>query len=183
VLDPLEIPNIFTQQECETIVSAACSNDFSDGALVGGISADNTRRSRIFWLDEDGADAWVFQRILEAIARANRDHFAFRLEEFAEKMQVAWYGGEAGGFFDWHIDLGEGASAARRKLTTVVQLTDGASYSGGDLETNADGHVRAASREIGSGLLLPSFLLHRVTPVVRGERYSLVLWAHGPAFA
>ena len=55
-------------------------------------------------------------------------------------------------------------------------------YDGGTLETNADGIVRQASRAIGSALMFPSFVLHRVAPVTRGERYSLTLWSHGPAF-
>lgn len=182
MLAPLEVPDVFSSDECRRIVGAALSGEFRDAALVGGVRADNTRRSRIYWLDEDGVDGWIFRRMLEKVAEANRHHFAFSIEEFAEKMQVAWYGAEPGGFFDWHVDLGEGPSAARRKLTAIVQLSDPSVYEGGDLETNSDGHVRTSSRQIGSGLFLPSFVLHRVTPVMRGERYSLVLWAHGPAF-
>ncbi|MEO0810225.1 MAG: 2OG-Fe(II) oxygenase [Pseudomonadota bacterium] len=182
MIEPLEIPGIFTRQECHIIIAQAHEATFSDGWLVGGVRADNTRRSRICWLDEDGVHAWVFQRLLSAVAKANRSHFAFKIDEFAEKPQVAWYATAPGGFFDWHIDLGEGAVASRRKLTTIVQLSESSGYGGGDLETNSDGHVRATTREIGCGLLFPSFVLHRVTPVTCGERYSLVLWAHGPAF-
>jgi PKHD-type hydroxylase len=183
VIEPLQLDRIFTRLECQQIVSAVGRNEFGEAGLVGGVHAGNTRRSRILWLDEDGADAWIFRRMLDAIIRANRKHFAFALEEFAEKPQIACYEAQPGGFFDWHIDVGDGAVAARRKLTTIVQLSDSASYDGGNLETNADGHVRAASRQIGSGLVMPSFILHRVTPVRQGQRFSLVLWAHGPPFA
>jgi PKHD-type hydroxylase len=182
MLDPLHIPGVFSHDECGRIIAAALAGAFEDAALVGGLQVENMRRSRLFWLDEVGREAWVFRRLLDMIAEANRHHFAFRLEEFAEKVQVAWYGAEPGGFFDWHVDMGDGATAARRKLTAIIQLSDGCSYDGGDLETNADGHIRGADRAIGSGLLMPSFVLHRVTPVTRGERYSLVLWAHGPDF-
>ena len=34
----------------------------------------------------------------------------------------------------------------------------------------------------GSATLFPSYLLHRVTPVEAGERHSMTIWAHGPAF-
>lgn len=182
MLAPLQLSGVFSGAECDQITAAALSGAFEDAALVGGLHADNMRRARLFWLDEDGRDAWVFRRLLDAIAEANRHHFAFRLEEFAEKMQIAWYGEESGGFFDWHVDHGDGVTAARRKLTAIVQLSEAGAYDGGDLETNADGHIRRADREIGSGLLMPSFVLHRVTPVTRGERYSLTLWAHGPGF-
>lgn len=182
MLYPLEITNVFSGDECARIVSAAEDQTFANGALVGGVIADNARRARITWLDEDGRDMWAFRRLLDTVAAANREHFGFRLEDFAEKMQVAWYGAEPGGFFDWHVDFGDGATAARRKLTVVIQLSHPDAYDGGALETNADGVVRQASRAIGSALLFPSFVLHRVANVTRGERYSLTLWAHGPAF-
>ena len=180
-MTPLEIPNVFSPDECGRIVKAALAGTFSDAGLVGGMQSDNTRRSRIFWLDEEGDSAWTFRRLLDTFADANR-HFDFRLEEFAERMQVAWYGAEPGGFFDWHVDFGDGPTARRRKLTVVVQLSSPDDYDGGTLETNADGIVRQASRALGSALMFPSFVLHRVAPVTRGERYSLTLWSHGPAF-
>jgi len=179
---PLEIPAVFSADECRGIIAAALAGNFRDAGLVGGSRDTNTRRSRIFWLDDEGESAPTFRRLFDTVADANRRHFDFRLEEFAERMQVAWYGAEPGGFFDWHVDFGDGPVARRRKLTVVVQLSEGASYEGGDLETNADGIVRKASRAIGSALMMPSFVLHRVAPVTRGERYSLTLWSHGPAF-
>ncbi len=182
MLQPLELSRVFSTEECGRIIAAALAGSFTDGGLVRGVLADNLRRSRVAWLDEEADAAWVFSRLLETFAEANRHHFRFDLEEFAERMQVAWYGAGDGGFFDWHVDFGHGATASRRKLTMVVQLSDGDSYRGGDLETNSDGVVRQASRAIGSALLLPSFVLHRVGPVKEGERYSLTLWSHGPAF-
>jgi len=182
MLDPIEVPRLFSSRECQRIIAAASASTFSDAGLVGGTLADSMRRARIHWLDEEGMDGWVFRRLLDCFAKANREHFEFALEEFAERMQVAWYGAEPGGFFDWHVDHGNGQVAARRKLTVVVQLSDGDTYKGGELQTNADGHIRTAGRSIGSALMFPSFVLHRVSPMVEGERYSLTLWAHGPPF-
>ncbi len=42
--------------------------------------------------------------------------------------------------------------------------------------------VVVASRDRGAALVLPGFVLHRVTPVTRGTRYSLTVRAHGSAF-
>lgn len=182
MITPLPIDNVFTSQECQQIVALAEHAPRVDAALVGGNQASNIRRSENFWLDDEGAAGWVFRRLLETVAAANRHHFNFALEEFQERMQVAKYDAIQAGFFDWHTDCGSGPLAARRKLTIVVQLSEDLTYDGGTLETNADGHVKAASRLVGSGLILPSFVLHRVTPVTRGERHSMTLWAHGPAF-
>ena len=45
-----------------------------------------------------------------------------------------------------------------------------------------DAAEHEAPRTRGSATLFPSFVLHRVTPVTGGTRWSLTLWAHGPAF-
>ena len=95
---------------------------------------------------------------------------------------MARYGAEREGHFAWHADIGDGPLAARRKLTMVVQLSDGAGYEGGALEVMPSAQEVVASRGRGSATLFPSFLLHRVTPVTGGERHSLTTWAHGPAF-
>jgi PKHD-type hydroxylase len=42
--------------------------------------------------------------------------------------------------------------------------------------------VLTANKSRGTVTMFPSYLLHRVTPVTSGERYSLTIWAHGPAF-
>jgi len=111
-----------------------------------------------------------------------RAAFGFDLTEFAESPQVARYGAEREGHFDWHSDIGAGALAARRKLTIVVQLSEPEGYAGGGLELWPDAHVRQVPRVQGQAVVFPSFVLHRVTPVTLGTRWSLTLWSHGPAF-
>ncbi|MFY0610262.1 MAG: 2OG-Fe(II) oxygenase [Hyphomicrobiaceae bacterium] len=182
LLDPVQLTELFSSVECERIVAIAHAGIFRDSELIGSTRSDAVRLAQTSWLDEEGTAKWIFNRLLEAFAQSNREHFDFKLDEFAERMQVAWYGAEAGAFFDWHSDVGTSSVASRRKLTMVVQLSEAKSYLGGQLETNADGHIRAASRCIGSALVIPSFMLHRVRPVSHGSRYSLTLWSHGPAF-
>lgn len=182
MLRPLEVANVFSPEECSEIIAAAHPQAFAEAGLVAGRKADGIRRARIAWLDETKDGAWIFRRLLETVNAANREYFHFDLEEFGERMQVAWYIAEAQGFFDWHSDIGQGPLASRRKLTIVIQLSDPGSYQGGDLEINADGNVYRATWACGSAVLMPSFVLHRVTPVTRNSRFSLTLWAHGPHF-
>ena len=120
--------------------------------------------------------------MITLVARANRDSFNFDLTDFGESAQVARYGAERQGHFDWHSDIGAGNWAAKRKLTIVVQLSDPADYDGGTLELRPDSNVAQAPRARGTATVFPSFVLHRVTPVTAGTRWSLTLWSHGPAF-
>ena len=156
-----------------------------DAALTGGTSAPDIRRADIAWLDDIAGTGWVMERMIDLVARANREAFGFDLSDFGEGPQVARYGAERAGHFDWHSDIAaraRGGWAAKRKLTVVVQLSDPADYQGGSLQLRPDSTVADAARLRGAATVFPAYVLHRVTPVTTGTRWSLTLWAHGPAF-
>lgn len=182
VISPIELVGFLSPDECRRVISEAVVGDCSTGALVDGKMQLATRRANTYWLDEASASSWIFDRMFQAVVDCNRQHFGFEIEEFAERMQVSHYTAKHNGFFDWHIDIGNGRLAVKRKLTAVVQLSDTSAYDGGCLEANSNGSIKSASKQIGTIFILPSFVLHRVSPVLQGERFSLTLWSHGPAF-
>ena len=125
--------------------------------------------------------------------------FSLLLALFAAIPATAWAsGGEHGLSYDvWLILAGMilaakvGGEVAVRKLAIVVQLSDPDDYQGGELEVFNIVHeyepddVIAWSddaRQQGSVIVFPAFEYHRVTPIVDGERYSLVCWIGGPPF-
>jgi PKHD-type hydroxylase len=171
-----------TAQDCQHLVDLASTAPLRAGGLVGGVSDARIRRAGLVWVDDLSDAAWVMDRMTGLVAQANRNAFGFDLTDFAESAQVARYGAEAQGHFDWHSDIGAGALAARRKLTVVVQLSDPGDYEGGSLELRPDSNIVTAPSAIGHAIVFPSFVLHRVTPVTAGVRWSLTLWAHGPGF-
>jgi PKHD-type hydroxylase len=63
-----------------------------------------------------------------------------------------------------------------------VQLSAADVYEGGDLEFHLSGLDRTRMRRQGTLIAFPSFHEHRVTPVTRGQRFSLVAWVDGPPF-
>ena len=77
-----------------------------------------------------------------------------------------------------------------RKLSVTVSLEDGSTYEGGDLQfdlrnsTNGEPAIinAVSARKKGSITVFPSFIWHRVTPVTKGTRYSLVIWNLGKPF-
>ncbi|PZX12605.1 2OG-Fe(II) oxygenase [Celeribacter halophilus] len=182
MLSVYTLPEAFSPAECDAIILLAREEKLADAGLVRNRSDHNLRRADLAWLDERAGGGWIMERIMKLVAEANRECFDFALTEFGESPQVARYGAEREGHFTWHSDIGEGALASRRKLTMVVQLSDGNDYEGGMLELQPDANIRQADRAKGSAVLFPSFVLHRVTPVTAGERYSLSTWVHGQAF-
>lgn len=173
---------VFTPDEAAAIVRLGEQAGFGRGGLVGGIAHDNIRRSAIAWLDEMATPEWLSARLADAVARANREHFGFELTHFSEQIQIARYESGDEGHFAWHADIGDGPLARSRKLTLVVPLSPPGAHEGGALQLDGDGHAVDAGAGQGDAALFASFVLHRVTPVTAGTRYSLTCWVHGPAF-
>jgi PKHD-type hydroxylase len=177
----LTVPGVLTADQCATAILLAKGAGLRTARLVGQVASD-LRRADLAWVDDLPDAGWIMDRMVRMVTDANRDAFDFALDDFAESAQIARYTAEGQGHFDWHTDIGTGAMAARRKLTIVVQLSDPVEYMDGVLEVRPDSTVRLAATTQGTATIFPSFVLHRVTPVTQGVRWSLTLWAHGPAF-
>ncbi len=174
--------NALAPAECDLLVALAGAARMADAGLVGRTTSHDLRRADLVWLDDLPAAAPLMDRLITLVACANRNAFNADLTAFDESAQIARYGAERQGHFGWHSDIGNGALALRRKLTTVIQLSDPADYDGGALELQPDANLIAAPRTRGTATIFPSYVLHRVTPVTRGTRWSLTLWAHGPPY-
>jgi hypothetical protein len=90
---------------------------------------------------------------------------------------------EDGGHLDWHLDIGIG-EVNRRKLSLTVQLSDPSEYEGGEFEIwyGHSGEFVELPRKKGDVIIFPSFLMHRVKPITRGQRKALVFWTGGEPF-
>jgi PKHD-type hydroxylase len=77
-----------------------------------------------------------------------------------------------------------------RKLSVTCSLSDPKDYKGGELEfdfRNMDPDKKSVRKcaeisERGSIVVFPSHIWHRVKPVTKGTRYSLVIWNLGHPF-
>ena len=69
-----------------------------------------------------------------------------------------------------------------RKLSGSIQLTDPKEYKGGELYLYDDYPGQIMKQEQGTLILFPSYTLHEVKPVTKGERNSLVFWVTGKQF-
>lgn len=176
----LDYPDSFSADECDALIALAATVGCKEAGLVDGQSESAIRRTQIHWLAETEGTSWVYERLARLVAQANREAFRFALTGFDEDAQIGRY--PEGHFYDWHIDRGGRGLGRSRKLTVSVQLTDPAEYGGGDLELNADGRIVSAPRTRGTAVVFPAYVLHRVAPIARGVRHSLVIWTHGPDF-
>jgi PKHD-type hydroxylase len=142
------------------------------------------RTTRVGWVHR-AAETEDLYRDMEAIVlRLNAELFHFDLSGLTA-MQFAVYDSAQAGFFDWHNDYGryrDDPGQQPRKITLSLQLSEAGAYDGCDLEVRAAHPVDVAPRERGCLVAFRANALHRVTPITRGARKSLVAWAAGPEF-
>ena len=131
---------------------------------------------------------WLFERMVSAIASANRDFWSFDINGLFENMNFLQYDAPdesqpKPGKYDWHQDIGNGFSSLR-KISTVTFLSDPKDYEGGQLHifSQADDTLPEQNTTLGSTVMFPSYLPHCVTPITKGRRMALVGWVTGPAF-
>lgn len=172
--------NAFSLEEVQEIIQMGENLDLYDGLIGGGDHVSNLeyRRSKIAFIEPNDENVWVFDKLAKYAQEANKNMWGFDLSDFGDDLQYTTYWGETGGHYDWHTDVGE--SVCNRKLSMVLQLSTGEEYEGGNVQMNVGHDVMTFDKEIGSLYIFPSFVLHRVTPVVSGVRRSLVSWISGP---
>jgi PKHD-type hydroxylase len=149
-------------------------------AEIGGGDVNKVKRSsRVYWLPKTEEFVEIYKTFQELVGKCNSEFYKFNITEISEHIQYTVYNSTEQGHYDWHVDMGP--NKARRKLSLVCQISDPSEYEGGELQINA-GEIMIPEKTKGTVIIFPSYLLHRVTPVTKGTRRSLVLWIEGPAF-
>jgi PKHD-type hydroxylase len=80
-----------------------------------------------------------------------------------------------GDTYGWHVDYSH-MNGHRTDLSFTLFLAEPDTYKGGELMTDEGGHVRKFKPAAGQMLLYPTGVLHRVAPVLEGERIGIVGW-------
>lgn len=143
---------------------------------LGQKALAEVRRTQVCWLDMV-EHRWAYDLVWTIATTANQ-LLRFDIAPVPEQIQVATYDAGESAFFEWHADTVPGDMT--RKISISVPLNAAAEYEGGVLEFNQGTSVARPPQSPGVPIIFPSWLIHRVTPVTRGRRYSLVAWIRGP---
>ena len=149
------------------------------------------RDSNIVWLNE----RWIYREIHPYVHVANKNAGWNFQWDYSENCQFTKY--NKGQYYGWHCDgwdkpyqrrADDPGTGKIRKLSVTVSLSDEKDYTGGELEfdfRNLDPDKKRnikKCKEIlpkGSLVVFPGFVWHRICPVKKGSRYSLVVWNLG----
>lgn len=173
--------NGFSKEHLDRLSKDLDSIPFVDGGTYGTANAA-IRTSKVKWLPQDKRFEWLYDLINNLAIEANNTNWKFDIHAMLEQIQYTEYYAADNGHYTWHQDIGPN-DASKRKVSVTIQLSDSHEYEGGDLQIWQGGTtIQTCPRGAGVGVLFPSYMMHRVTPVTKGTRKSLVLWIGGSHF-
>jgi PKHD-type hydroxylase len=177
--------NGFNNYEIQKIIEMGESRKITKAQTGDGTFDDNRiRKSNVSWIDLQEDSEWVYDKLSYIVRQLNGQFYKFDLYGFVEHFQYTVYDGNVDGHYTWHQDFGGGKNFdySQRKLSLVLQLSDPSEYEGGDLQVFTGMDPTSIDKQKGLVTAFPSYTLHRVTPVTRGIRRTLVVWIAGPGF-
>jgi len=166
----------FTKEECKTIIDIAKNKGLIKGTTTGKTDA---RLSKVSWLYSTDDLSWVFKKITDIVLNLNDRFFQFDIFGLNEGLQFTNYKAPSDKYKK-HVD--RAVDSVIRKLSLSIQLTDPKEYQGGELLLYENEKGIEMKKEQGTLILFPSYTLHEVKPVTKGERNSLVSWVTGKQF-
>ena len=174
---------LFTPDQCRQIINCGRSQPPQKAQVgmgkPGGGTDTKKRVTTISWIPFKEM-SFMYQDLNRFIQKCNLNHFGFGDIRITEQAQFTEY--PEGGFYDWHMDCDVNMQHEPpvRKLSMTLLLNNPSEFEGGDLELMAPGKYK--KMEQGHATVFASFLNHRINPVRRGVRQSLVVWFGGTPF-
>jgi len=169
----------FNEEEIKKIEEIVSQTPYETAETQGG--DPQYRKSSIKWIPPFQDSRWLFDRLMSCITEANKELWNFNLQSVRDNIQYTEYRSQDKGFYDWHMDIGYGFLSTR-KVSLTVQLSDPSEYEGGELQLQTGNNPITPSNLKGTVVLFPSYMLHRVKPVTKGLRKSMVLWSGGASY-
>ncbi len=144
-------------------------------AETGGSGADclDHRRSMVSWIPINEHTSWIYEKLTDHIRMVNERWFKFDLDKI-ERLQFTHYNSTENGCYKSHTDPLNWRVPHNRKLSVVIQLSDPSEYEGGELILHNSHDNSFVEKQKGYTIFFPSYTLHEVTPVTKGERFTAV---------
>jgi PKHD-type hydroxylase len=169
--------NAFSKEECETIIKIGKEKGLITGTTFNTIN--DVRKSNISWLYPSDNMEWVYRKVTDIVLNLNSRFFCFDIFGINEGFQFTNYKAPSDKYGK-HVD--KSINIPVRKLSVSIQLSNPEEYEGGELKIFDRNEGIVMSKEQGTLIMFPSYTLHEVTPVTKGERNSLVTWVTGKQF-
>ncbi len=172
------IEDLLNPQDLRELQSLLQRADWQDGAATAGTQSAQAKRNQ--QLAEDSPKARSAQKLVLQALSLSAPFLQAALPKRIYPPLFNRYAGQSNHFGE-HIDNAVRTHAAsgqnvRTDLAATLFLSDPASYEGGELIVRHGLGESSVKLEAGSMVLYPAGSLHRVAPVLRGERVACFFW-------
>ena len=175
-LDKYFTIKLFSDAEIKEIMNYALSLPCETGTVGSRDIQTAIRNSHVRWIPNNGLTHWLYRKVSEVFVNINKSYYGFNLIGLTENIQFTEYN-EGEGYYHYHMD--SGSNSPYRRLSLTVQLSDPSEYEGGTLQILTVKEPIDIIKEKGSAIIFPSYMMHKVTEITKGTRYSLVCWCTG----
>ncbi|MSP82257.1 MAG: Fe2+-dependent dioxygenase [Alphaproteobacteria bacterium] len=170
------LPRVLTRDQVAAINAAMDSVAYVDGMQTGGANVRNIKKNR--QVSSDDPIRAQMDTTIQAALKANGDFQVIAVPYRVASVTLSSY--VPGLFYGDHADnavMGrQTGEPMRSDLSMTIFLNDPADYDGGELLLDTDLKPTSWKLPAGDAVIYPSFSLHRVDPVRRGERRVAVTW-------
>lgn len=184
------LDNAFTEDQLQKLESYCENLDLEKATVVGKNDINSTprvRKSKRAFLVPNHETRWIFDQFSTVISTLNNDFYQFDLIGF-DQIQYTVYD-KKGDNYNYHMDLILGRENMllnryhMRKLSVILFLQNKNEFEGGEFELyGGEKNIFEIEQTRGRIVIFPSYIIHRVKPIKKGTRKSLVIWVEGPHF-
>lgn len=158
------------------------------GISSSGIVDETTRKCKTVFIHQTQETIWIFEKLFSLLHFVNSNFFDFDIKGFSH-FQYTCYD-STGSHYDYHLDINFGIPSSEisldrvptRKLSVSLILSDPSEYTGGEFMIKEGKKEETIPQPQGAAICFPSFMQHKVCPIISGKRESIVVWAVGPRF-
>jgi PKHD-type hydroxylase len=173
--------NAINSEICRNIIDLG--KDRWESAKINQEDVDkNIRKTDVAWSNE----SWLYELCWRYLHTANREsNWNFEISA-CEPMQITKYNKnghynfhqDGNGFFRYNSPENNFLHSKTRKLSMTIVLNE--DYDGGEFEFFND--INLIKEKVGTVIVFPSYMVHKVRTITKGVRYSLVAWFCGEPF-
>ena len=177
------LTSVFTTKQCERFIELCDTIESQKGTITTQNSVDDSyRSSTVRWLPYPQVDSRfqeIYDKVQEVAIHINNTFLKFDIMGLGENIQYGVY--EENDHYNWHMDVGPWQQSVR-KFSLSILLNHPSEFEGGDLMFKLGRGEDKLNLRLGDCCYFPSYFLHKVTPITKGVRKSLVVWITGPPY-
>lgn len=183
--------NAFSTEELSKIENYCSSLEITEAKVgdkdIVGIVDESIRKSKINFVEKNQNNEWIFDKFNFVIQSINEKFYGYNLNGYSSFQYTEYHANENGNY-TWHMDMSHSNyrnNSMTRKLSLVMCLSEPeVNFTGGDFEICLGNQESPEVIPFKKGrlVLFPSYVIHRVKPVLSGLRKTIVIWVTGPKF-